>query len=481
MASSVFSNPIGWAQFRLLGGWPNLISTTGAYAIVLGGLMFALAHGLHAPPARTYELFVGLFLGIQVLIALVYGAGRVSAAIRGDMSSRLIESHRLMPVPPMQAVLGYLFGAPFQAFLVYGVNYVLGAMAVSAIGMRQQSWLFSNVILLIFCVFLWTIIAFFSFRTNWAIGLFIFAFFAMLFLRFEPLVMLPGLNVLMSPMISNTIFDMKTGLTIDWPFAVAVAAQFFIALMYCFGAARRYRRDDDLGFTPAMGLVLLGVWVAAGAMQMLYPEDFAVRGFGRLGENWSTEFIIAILSCMLLAILPIASATRLAVLPPRNRTMRHLKPWYAVVLAFAVVMAVSVAAPARLLLKSNVVATAIVVAGVLVSARYILEIAYRLKLWPRRTMFLWLLLTWCVPLMLELVRQALLEEDPLNPKGPPMSLLGLCSPIGALVKIWGPDQQDVSTGVIIQAAVALAAAVAVYALLRPSARVSRATTASGTS
>jgi hypothetical protein len=147
-----------------------------------------------------------------------------------------------------------------------------------------------------------------------------------------------------------------------------------------------------------------------------------------------------------------------------------MPPWFAVILSSAVVMAVTYAAPPGLSTRPNVLASGVIVAGVLVSARYILEIAYRLKLWPRRTMFLWLLLTWCVPLLLELIRQSFLDDDPLNPKAPPMSVLGLSSPIGALVKIWSNDHQDVTAGILVQAGLALATVVVVYTLLRPSAR-----------
>jgi hypothetical protein len=248
-----------------------------------------------------------------------------------------------------------------------------------------------------------------------------------------------------------------------------VAAQLLISLLYGVGAARRYRRDDSLGFTPVMGLLLLAVWVAVAAVQMLYRGEFLVRGFGRLGGSWSAEFIVSLPCCVLLGILPVASATRMAVIPPRDRPSGLTRPWQAVVLSFAIVMALTVAAPAKPN-RANLAATAAIVAAVLVSARYVLEIAYRLKWWPRRTMFLWLLLTWCVPFLLELLRQSLLEDDPLNPRGPPMSILGLSSPIGALVKLWGPERQDVTAGVMIQGGVALAMVAGVYAVLRPAAR-----------
>ena len=461
MATAAFSNAIGWAQYRLLGGWRNLISTTGAYALILATLMLAFAHGLHIPPSRVYEMFIYLFFVLQVLVVLIYATSRVSGSIRSDMNSRLIESHRLMPVAPFQAVLGYLFGAPLQAFAVYAVNYVLGAIAISGAGIRQQSWLFSNVILLIFCVFLWTILAFFSFRSNWAFGLFVIALVAPLISPIQLLALVPGLKVLVSPMIGSTIFDLKTGLTIDWAFIFAVAAQVFIGLLYVLAAARRYWRDDEIGFTPVMGLLLLGAWVAVSAVEMLYPLEFRQRGPSMLIMHWAGAFVVSMLSCMLLAVLPIASATRVAVIRSPAHVGRWMPPWMALAFSLAIVLALMRGGPTVPRASwSALLTTAIIVAAFLVCARCLLEITYRLKLWPRRTMFIWLLLTWCVPMMLELIRQSFLVEETTDPNGPPMSILGMCSPIGSLAKIWGDFPQDVRGGVAFQVGVALLVLVA---------------------
>lgn len=454
--AAAFSNAIGWAQYRLLGGWANLLSTTGAYALILCTLMFGLAHGLHMPPARIYEAFIYLFFALQVLVALVYGTARVAGAIRSDMNSRLIESHRLMPVAPFQAVLGYLFGPSLQAFCVFAVNFVMGAVATAGAGVRQQMWFFSNVVLLLFCVFLWTIVAFFAFRSNWVFGLFVVGVVALLISPLQLLPLVAGLKVLVSPMIGTTIFDMRTGLTIDWPYLLAGGAQLVIGLLYLFAAARRYRRDDLIGFTPLMGLLLLGAWVGVSAVEMTHPGEFRQRGSSMLVMHRSGSFIIAILSCMLLAVLPIASATRAKVIPLRAHTGWWMPPAMALALAWLVVLAVIPGAPPiRRTSVPALAATALIAAAYLVSARYLLEIAYRLKLWPRRTLFIWLLITWCVPMMLELIRQTLLDDDTNDPTGPPMSIIGLSSPIGALLKIWTYPPQSVRGGVAFQVGTAL--------------------------
>jgi len=108
MATTPILGPIGWAQFRLLGGWKNLLTTALAAGLIGAAAMFALVKGVRQPAPLTFGYFINLFLGLQVLVLLIFGATRASGAVRGDMTSRMIESHRLMPAPPAGALLGYL-------------------------------------------------------------------------------------------------------------------------------------------------------------------------------------------------------------------------------------------------------------------------------------------------------------------------------------------------------------------------------------
>jgi hypothetical protein len=182
--------------------------------------------------------------------------------------------------------------------------------------------------------------------------------------------------------------------------------------------------------------------------------------------HWPGAFVVSVLSCMLLAVLPIASATRVAVIRSPAHAGRWMPPWLALALSFPIVLAILRGAPPVPRASwSALLTTAVIVAAFLVSARCLLEITYRLKLWPRRTMFIWLLLVWCVPMMLELIRQSLLVEETTDPNGPPMGILGMCSPIGSLVKIWGDFPQDVRGGVAFQVGVALVV-VGAWALIR---------------
>src|SRR5689334_19933192 len=140
-----FDNPIGFAQVRVRGGWKNVLTTTAAYVLILGSTMFATASlaAVGTSNASIYGGWVYGLMGLQTAVLLLFGATRVSAAIRGDLLG-MIESHRLMPVEASQAVLGYLGGSTCQALALAAANVVLGAVAVGRAGLPLDRWIGFN-------------------------------------------------------------------------------------------------------------------------------------------------------------------------------------------------------------------------------------------------------------------------------------------------------------------------------------------------
>src|SRR5439155_18374837 len=89
------NNAISWAHFRLRGGWKrSLTFTLGAAALlavlIIGGQRF---DPLNA--SRTLFGWVSGLLGLVAACLVLYVPGRIAAAIRQDLQSKLIESHRL--------------------------------------------------------------------------------------------------------------------------------------------------------------------------------------------------------------------------------------------------------------------------------------------------------------------------------------------------------------------------------------------------
>jgi hypothetical protein len=111
--SGTMNTAIGWVHFRMRGGARMLLVTTIGYAAVIvaaiGLFLAADAGGVGGPAQVMYGWSVGLLV-IQTAVLLLYGGSRIGASIRSDLTTRMIESHRLMPVGRVPAVLSYLLG-----------------------------------------------------------------------------------------------------------------------------------------------------------------------------------------------------------------------------------------------------------------------------------------------------------------------------------------------------------------------------------
>ena len=464
MAAIFFENSIGWAQYKLLGGWKNLLSTSIGYAILGVLVIYAMVKGVHGPPQQTFSAFIEFFLVIQVISLLLYGTMRVGGAVRADVSAKLIESHRLMPTPPFTAVFGYLFGSTAQAFSLFVVTFILGAACVVGAGMRIQSWIFSNAVLLLFSMFVWTIVLFFSFRSGGIALAFIISLVFLTFSSGAPFALLPAINMLLSPMISTTIFDMRTGITLDPAFMAAAIAQIAIGAIYLTAAARRYSRDDTLTFDSTLSLLLLAIWTVVCVLSVRWHDLFSFRGM--MGWHYQEIAIVSsISSVLLLAILPISSSVRTQVLPPHKRATNlgwHIPPWLAILAATAAASGAIQCVRREYRPPWSDIRTLLVAFAFLTSTRYVLGLAHRFKAGPRRSMLVWLIVTWLLPVFAEAVRSAALA-DPNKPDR--MSQIGMISPPGELYQIWTHNpyvHTDSFEGLATQCAIAAGVALLYY-------------------
>src|SRR5438045_159209 len=149
-------NAIAFAQVRLRGGWRNLLATTLAYALLIGATMYVTTTYASVRQSAAYSGWATGLLGLQGAMLLFFGGTRVAGAVRTDITGGMIESHRLMPLPAGQAMVGYLFGSSCQAIALAIVNLLIGAYAVQKAALPMDRWLASNAVVAIFCVFVWT-------------------------------------------------------------------------------------------------------------------------------------------------------------------------------------------------------------------------------------------------------------------------------------------------------------------------------------
>jgi hypothetical protein len=435
---SVINNAIAWGQFRLLGGWRNLLLTGGVYALLGVTTMFAFVRGTHQPASATYGGFVTLFMSLQVMAMLFYGTVRVGNAVRMDARNRIIESHRMMPIAPGAAVVGYLLGAPIQALLVFAINFALGAAAVAGAGLPLDAWAVSNAVLLAFCLCLWMVVLFFSFRTAWAMWAGIVLFFAFRMSSGMLLRLLPGATILITPLMGHTIFDMRSGATAGWPYAVAVFAQAIIGLLYFYAAMKRYLRDDAIGFGPIPALLLLATWVGISVLGTLDWNAFRMSVMWRSREDLPVTFIVGYGSVLLLAILPVSSAVRMHFAGAARGAGRQLILPVVVLAASAIVMGTVAEQETHFVRMRTawLVRTALVTLAFLLSMRYLLGIVHRIRWRPRLVALGWLLLTWCVPLLAEFAWEGAASNDPQTQH---LTQIALCSPVAEVYQVWSRE------------------------------------------
>ncbi len=122
-------NAISWAQFRLRGGFKNLLLTSIAYTLV-AVFFIELFYQLADRPGEKMQLLeVASLIDLifQCAFLLILCGNIVAGSLRRDITNHLIESHRLMPLSPVQAIVGYLAGTTVQILTLCAINFAIGA------------------------------------------------------------------------------------------------------------------------------------------------------------------------------------------------------------------------------------------------------------------------------------------------------------------------------------------------------------------
>jgi hypothetical protein len=291
-------NAIAYAQFRLRGGWKNVGSTGLAYGLAVAGTIVASLRMTGGTAPQLYNAWTHLLLGVQALLLFVFAGSRVTAAIRNDLNSRIIESHRLMPVGAGSAVAGYVVGAASQALVLAGVTLLIGAFCATAAGTPVDDWLAANALLGLFCATAWVVLAYAAFLVRtpfaWTVPIVVVA----VATEGRLFTAVPGFTVFVSPLTGRTLFALGgVGGPAAYPYAASAVVQLAVAVI-CFAAARRkYGRDDAVGLGPGLGLALLVVAAAAAWVGMAEWEQFRPRWLRRFRDQDVEAQVICSLIC----------------------------------------------------------------------------------------------------------------------------------------------------------------------------------------
>ena len=450
-------NALAWGQFHLRGGWPRVWGFAGFYAAAVGVLVAleVMSGNATAGPLK-YAL-----TGVQAAILVLFVAARVSAAIRQDLTSHMIESHRLMPMSPAQAVLGYLFGPAAHPLALAAANFAVGLFVSAAGGIPVSIWLTANVVLLEFAAFIAVAMAFGAFSGKGSGAIVWLGFFIGVYSHAVIGFLMPALNVLATPLAGRTVFNLgETGgdavafYAPAFVFHVAFGAIFFAA------ACRRYRRDDRLAVGTDLGLALLAVWVATSAFAILKWEEYRPAIMARERSMPQVQFIGSLAAAMLLALLPLNGAAfaaadwagRRALGDPALRR-RPVPPLLVATAAAAVCLGLA-AVPVPNRTAWAVARTAVVLVAFCAASLYALRLLYRRTGSPQLPLVaLWLFLTWVLPPGIDGANWYLSQDRPQA-----LGTVSSFSPLGALIEVWTGRGDMTTPGLISQMALAAALA-----------------------
>ena len=123
------TNAIGWAAFQLQGGWRNIAATALGYGVIVVLGLTAAAQFATVPVGQMMYTLLMFMLAAQGLWLLLFAPSRIQTALRRDLTTGMIESHRLMPLSPTRAILGYLIGPSIQPISLAVMKFFVGCFA----------------------------------------------------------------------------------------------------------------------------------------------------------------------------------------------------------------------------------------------------------------------------------------------------------------------------------------------------------------
>jgi hypothetical protein len=500
------NNAIAYAQFELKGGWKNLLFTTLAYALVIIGAI-GLTLRLSERPAEVYGGWrIGL-LALQGALLLILGSNRLNAAIQSDFKSGIIESHRMMPMSNLSAILGYIAGATSQAVAMAFATFLIGIPIVLLGQLDPRAWFVSGAILFTFAVFAWTYMTLNAFLGRGAgnLGLVWMGVFGM----GSPsglLSVVPALMMLLSPLAGYSVFDSRARSSEFTPaLAMSLLSQAIVGGIFVAGAMRKFRRPEGLALGRDLSTMLLAGWVLLGVVAMYQWHQYAPL-FARSESGPQTQFLAMLFTGMAIALVPLCAFARADSVWRRHAATDHrgrrapLSPVLGTLIVVAILGLLLLAAPDALakryprgelataaesgaglfdFYRENLLyvrhtgpevarqlgLTALVLVSFALGVCFVARWVYLAVSNAKLIVGVWLAITLVAPLLVDIALAAT-SNDPDPPVPGAVANFG---PIGALVNLWTWGKVNPAVGIYVQTAYWLLPA-AVY--LRAAAKVS---------
>jgi hypothetical protein len=483
MIASSRNYAIGMVHFLIGGGWKLMTIVLTVYLCLFGAgvAMFYYAQyvmfrddfgGGRGGLSDLAHVILVLLMGIQGMVLLLVGGYRVSSAIRTDISSRMLESHRLMPVSSSNAVWGYLFGptTPVTVFALLNLTLscAFGALQGAAVGRL----LINQAVIFAFAVFVWSLIALgtFIYRHMFFIALAGIFLGSCTTLIFYALILFPGLGLVLTPFLGETVFGVGAPVTdaFDEGYAFGAAGQAALFIIFFFGACRLYRGAYRVVFTEFQAVALLAVWAILSAIGLWYSDRIGIQHLlgssTEFDEDLGTAQIVAsVASCIILAFIPFWSFLQE---DRRRATNPALRLGSIVAVALLAALPPCGAVWMKTFNVSNIAWTLLIVGAQIVIAYGVLRAVRRLHFLLAAVIAgAVLLLLWIGPLVLELGRVMIWDRGLDREQN--LSVLGTLSPLGYLAALWNGNRSvSLVPGTVVQLASALLIVTVAFFIIR---------------
>jgi hypothetical protein len=339
-------------------------------------------------------------------------------------------------------------------------NFVIGAVVANSAHVAIARFAMANAILVSFVIFIWVIVVFFGFLAQtafrWIVSVLTIGFWVS---QGQLLLLLPGVTVLSSPLLGNSIFSMRLRSTeLSWEYIASAAAQILIGSICFVGATRKYRRADTPALGSDLGLFFLASWIALSFLGIHYWDSFDPTWLGDDGDT-RRRFLATMVATMLVMIIPINGAARAQVrwkhhlqvhdiVLPRRPSSPLLVAILAAVLPLVLTLTLNFSR--RMMLEATI-RTAIVLLS------FALTISYLLRMLPlgKKSVWIiptaWIILTFGAPIFVDLIYHSLIVEQTSQTTG----ILSTLSPPAALFDIWSTNPIGTNLGLAVQAAQAV--------------------------
>jgi hypothetical protein len=474
MSNFYVDNAMTWAHIRLRGGWRNILVVNIAYALIATGVIYLIVRFVEAsgsPIAVPLEASSKILLAIQCLLLFVLAPMRVSASVRADFKSGIIESHRLMPLSPHGGTVGYILGSTTQTLNLYLVTLLVGAVTWHAAGGTQDYWFFANAVLLSTAIMLWGFSAALAcIFSGGGFGAYFVLIAAIGFTRATVLIALPGLYMLFSPVIGYSVFMPVSHFSITFQaMLLAIPAQLALAAIFMHAVARKYGRADARAFPIYSALGILAIWTCVsiyGLQYAMQPAFSGLRNRGDLVADAMAQITSTLVASWILCIFVMASLVG-SILEYNTKIRRGsskpgFRPISPLVCGFVclglIVLQVIMEPPNAG--RHGVQLVAAATAIFLVQIYFILRI-FRPGAGGVMVIVAYIVFVWVMPFVGDTIYFSL--TDPTGKL--PMDHFSVISPIDAIVQAYGDNSPNTIYGLAIQGALAGATAL-VCALTR---------------